>query len=156
MKASEISDYSVGTLWLVSGGNCYLLEVIRDRFDFPDLRRALLEQAKRWRPRVILIEDKGSGTSLIQDLRAQRVSVIPVKAEQDKITRLYTVQHKFESKSVFFPRQAPWLQDLIAELLAFPHGRHDDQVDSISQALAWIERHRPPPTGYSTPYGSMR
>ena len=145
MKATELSDYSVGTAWLVDGSDCYLLDIIRDRFDFPDLRRAVLAQYHRYRPSSVLIEDKGSGTSLIQDLRYHRIPVIAIGAEHDKITRLYTVQPKFESRSVFLPRNAPWLPDLVAELLAFPNGRHDDQVDSISQALAWVERRRQGP-----------
>lgn len=145
MKATELSDYSVGTAWLIDGSDCYLLDLIRDRFDFPDLRRAVLAQYQRYRSSSVLVEDKGSGTSLIQDLRYQRIPVIAVGAEHDKITRLYTVQPKFESRSIFLPRNAPWLPDLVAELLAFPNSRHDDQVDSISQALAWIERRRQVP-----------
>ncbi len=49
---------------------------------------------------------------------------------------------KIEAGAVFLPRQAPWLDDLRAEILAFPHGMHDDQVDSISQALSWMSRPR--------------
>ena len=64
-----------------------------------------------------LIEDKGSGTSLIQDLRCENVNVIAIKPEGDKLTRLYSVQGKFEAGAVFFPRDAPWLPDLRAELL---------------------------------------
>jgi predicted phage terminase large subunit-like protein len=88
-----------------------------------------------------LIEDKGSGTSLIQELRYENLSVIGIKPEGDKTTRLYSTQALFEAGSVLFPREAPWLQDLILELLAFPKYRHDDQVDSVSQALIWM-RHR--------------
>jgi predicted phage terminase large subunit-like protein len=152
MKPTELSDYSVGTAWLIDKAHCYLLDVVRERFDFPDLRRAVLAQYQRWRPSSILIEDKGSGTSLIQDLRAQRFPVISISADQDKITRLYTVQPKFESKCVLLPRNAPWLEDLVAELLAFPNGRHDDQVDSISQALNWIERRRQVPVAATGRY----
>jgi hypothetical protein len=69
------------------------------------------------------IEDKGSGISLIQQLRHEQIAVLAIKCQDDKVTR-------------------PWLDDLIAELLAFPHGRHDDQVDSIAQALAWIAQRK--------------
>jgi len=62
--------------------------------------------------------------------------------EADKITRLYTCQPAFESGSVFFPKQAPWLEDLLSELLSFPSGRHDDQVDSLSQALRWLDERK--------------
>jgi predicted phage terminase large subunit-like protein len=156
MKATELSDYSVGTVWLCDGRHCYLLDLFRERVDFPDLRRAVLAQHQRWRAAAILIEDKGSGTSLIQDLRAHRLPIIRIDAEQDKVTRLYTVQPQFESRSVLLPRHASWLEDYVAELLAFPNGRHDDQVDATSQALNWIVRRPRVPVGYSTRYATLR
>jgi phage terminase large subunit-like protein len=61
-----------------------------------------------------------------------------VKPAHDKVTRLYATQSLFEGGSVMFPHHAAWLDDLVAELLAFPHYRNDDQVDSISQALTWV------------------
>jgi phage terminase large subunit-like protein len=64
---------------------------------------------------------------------------------------LYAAQPRFESGSVHFPAEAPWLEDLIAELLAFPRGRHDDQVDSVSQALAWIEKMKQSRVGWVPP-----
>jgi predicted phage terminase large subunit-like protein len=142
MKASEIADYSVGTVWHVQGDNCYLLDLIRNRFDFPDLKRAVMKQKEQYPSAHILIEDKGSGTSLIQELRHQQIAVISINCKDDKVTRLFSTQPRFESGSVHFPEQAHWLEDLIAELLAFPHGRHDDQVDSIAQALAWLNQRK--------------
>ncbi len=140
MKATELANYSVGTVWSVQGDHFYLLDLIRGRFDYPELRRAVRNAKDRWPRATILIEDKGSGISLIQELRKEGVSVIAIRPDMDKVTRLYTTQPKFESRSVFLPQYAPWLSDLIAELLAFPNGRHDDQVDSISQALNWETR----------------
>jgi len=63
-----------------------------------------------------------------------RVQAVPV--EHDKVTRLYVQTGKFEAGLVHFPNDAPYMPDLLAELLAFPNGKHDDQVDSITQALA--------------------
>jgi predicted phage terminase large subunit-like protein len=143
LKATELSDYSVGTVWLVRGETCYLLDLVRARLEYPALKRAVLEMRARWRVAHTLIEDKGSGTTLIQDLHRENVKVIPIKAETDKETRLYSVQGKFEAGSVIFPKNAPWLDDLRTELLGFPASRHDDQVDSISQALSWIIRRKP-------------
>jgi predicted phage terminase large subunit-like protein len=142
MKATEIADYSVGTVWHVQGDNCYLLDLIRNRFDFPELKRAAIRLKERWPDAHILIEDKGSGTSLIQELRDQQIAVIPIQCQDDKVTRLYTTQPRFEGGSVHFPEEAPWLGNLIVELLAFPRWRHDDQVDSIAQALAWIAQRK--------------
>ena len=142
MKATELADYSVGTVWLVQGANIYLLDVVRGRFDYPDLKRAAINTRNRWPGSHTLIEDKGSGTSLLQDLRSQNIPVIPVRPVGDKETRLYANQAHFESGSVHMPQTAPWLDDLITELLAFPGGRHDDQVDSITQALTWLTQMR--------------
>jgi predicted phage terminase large subunit-like protein len=91
---------------------------------------------------VVLIEDKGSGTSLIQDLRSENKGPIPINPEGDKVTRLAAVSVQFESGAIWFPKGAPWLSTLKAELLGFPNVRHDDQVDSISQALSRIKQHR--------------
>jgi predicted phage terminase large subunit-like protein len=140
MKATQLADYSVGTVWLVKGETYYLLDLVRERFDYPSLRNAVMKLRQRWPGATILIEDKGSGTSLIQDLRRQDVAVIAIEPEGDKVTRLYATQAMFEAGSVRFPQDAPWLQDMIVELMAFPNYRHDDQVDSISQALTWFRR----------------
>ena len=70
--------------------------------------------------------------------------MIAIEPVGDKVTRLYANQPQFEAGAVILPREAPWLQELIVELMAFPNYRHDDQVDSISQALTWIKR-RPKP-----------
>jgi predicted phage terminase large subunit-like protein len=86
----------------------------------------------------LLIEDKGSGTSLIQDLRAENRAVIAINPEGDKQTRLAKVSAHFEAGCVLFPKDASWLGTLTSELLGFPNMRHDDQVDSVTQALNWI------------------
>ena len=143
MKATELADYSVGTIWLMQGPNAYLLDVVRGRYDYPDLKRAVMNAQTKWPGSQVLIEDKGSGTSLIQDLRGQKLPVIPIQPQGDKETRVYANQAQFESGAVHFPQTASWLDELLGELLAFPRGRHDDQVDSITQALTWyVEKRR--------------
>jgi predicted phage terminase large subunit-like protein len=136
-SASQLADYSVGTVWLLQDDNCYLVDLVRGRYDFPQLRRAVINLSNRWPGSTTLIEDKGSGTSLIQELRQNGRSIIAIKPDAGKVTRLFTVQPKFESGSVYFLKRAPWLGPLLDELLAFPNFRNDDQVDSISQALTW-------------------
>ena len=134
-KQGEENDYSVCTTWLVHEIKYYLIDVLRDRFDFPTLRRKVSEQAKLHKASHILIEDAGVGTALVQELKTAHFSVIPVTPEYDKKIRMAIQSVKFENGQVFFPKEARWLADLEAELFAFPNGRHDDQVDSISQAL---------------------
>jgi hypothetical protein len=89
------------------------------------------------KPRTILIEDASTGTALAQEQKTAHfggaVGLVPV--ERDKRGRLYVHQAKFEAGLVHFPKNAPFLAGLEAELLTFPQGKHDDQVDSISQAL---------------------
>jgi predicted phage terminase large subunit-like protein len=154
MKSSERSDYSVGTVWQVQdrGQNLYLIDLVRDRFEFPDLVKAATSLHRKWRfdgvrSHRLIIEDKGSGTSLIQALKKERIHIYPhnMKFEGDKIVRLEAQTAQFAGGMVHFPKNAPWLDDLEAELLGFPGMPHDDQVDSVSQALAfisWLESHR--------------
>jgi predicted phage terminase large subunit-like protein len=142
MKGSPSADYSVATVWLARGDITYLIDLWRERVDFPDLKRAVSRLKEEYPTAVLLIEDKGSGTSLIQDLRSENKAPIPISPEGDKIARLAAVSVQFASGAIWFPKSAPWLSSLKAELLGFPNVKHDDQVDSISQALSWIKRHR--------------
>jgi predicted phage terminase large subunit-like protein len=151
MKGAPSADYSVATVWLARGENSYLLDLWRERVDYPDLRRAVHGLREKYPTAALLIEDKGSGTSLIQDLRLENVTPIPINPEGDKVTRLAAVSVQFESGAVWFPKGAPWLGGLQAELLGFPNVKHDDQVDSISQALSWIKRHRQNQIPFVTP-----
>jgi len=143
-KANQLNDYSVCTSWLVQGNRYYLFDVLREKLDYPDLKRRVMAHAARLEANSVLIEDKGSGTSLVQDISQENTSGMPnpigILPEGDKITRMSAQSAKIEARQVYLPQQAPWLGDLQAELLQFPHGRHDDQVDSISQFLNWIER----------------
>lgn len=139
MKPDEMNDYSVGTTWLVRGSDYYLLDLVRERLAYPDLKRRIIAEAQRHQAYPVLIEDKASG-SIIQDLqRGGPVRPIPFKPEGDKIMRMSAQSAKFEAGQVHLPENAPWLGDLVTELMAFPDGRYDDQVDSIAQFLAWID-----------------
>ena len=142
MKGTELSDFSVATVWLVRKDNCYLIDLWRERADYPNLKRAVLDLVKKYPAASLLIEDKGSGTSLIQDLRAENRAVIAINPEGDKQTRLARVSAHFEAGCVLFPKGASWLGILTSELLGFPNMRHDDQVDSVTQALNWILQQR--------------
>lgn len=136
-KDGAHNDWSVCTTWLVVNDLYYLLDLIRGRYEYPRLRDTAIALAQRYRPDKVLIEDASTGTALAQDLRPvlrQPVTLVPV--ERDKKGRLYVQQAKFEAGRVLFPKGAPFLPELEAELLTFDQSKHDDQVDSISQALA--------------------
>ncbi|WP_027524844.1 phage terminase large subunit [Bradyrhizobium sp. Ec3.3] len=137
-KNGAQNDWSVCTTWLVTDGYYYLLDLTRGRFEYPVLRDTALELAKRFKPHEILVEDASTGIALAQELRDKTDCFVnPIKIDHDKIGRLYVQQAKFAAGRVLLPRNAPFLADLEMELLTFPQGRHDDQVDSISQALAY-------------------
>jgi predicted phage terminase large subunit-like protein len=142
-KAGELNDYSVCTTWLKKDAGYYLLDVLRDRLDYPSLKKRVIEMSHRFAAHSVLIEDMSSGTQLIDDLRygetKSTVRPIAFKPVGDKITRMSNQSATIESGKVFLPENASWLDDFKSELLAFPNGRHDDQVDSVSQFLTWAE-----------------
>jgi predicted phage terminase large subunit-like protein len=114
--------------------------VIRERMAYPDLKRAVRRQSEAWNPSVILIEDKASGTQLIQELIEEGVqNVQRVKPERDKVMRMHAQTAAIENGFVYVPLEAHWLAAYIHELTTFPRGKHDDQVDSTSQALGWLK-----------------
>jgi phage terminase large subunit-like protein len=87
-----------------------------------------------------VIEDKGSGTQLVQDLRADGVhGVARYEPKVDKVMRMHSVSSTIESGFVHIPDQAHWLPEFLHEMWSFPRGKYDDQVDSTSQALDWIK-----------------
>ena len=142
-KAGPTNDYSACTTWLMQGRDYYLLDVLRKRLEYPDLRRKILSHAAAHSATAVLIEDAGTGAPLVQDLRREgRLRPIPIRPERDKIVRLEAQSAVIEAGHVLLPEKAPWLDDFRDEILAFPHGRYDDQVDSVSQFLAWAARNQ--------------
>jgi predicted phage terminase large subunit-like protein len=135
-KGGAENDWSVCTTWLIQEGQFYLIDLDRGRYDYPELKQRALYLADRHKPTKILIEDAGTGTALVQELRRMGRSAIPVRPDRDKITRMSIQSSKFEAGLVHLPERAPWLTEFETELFAFPNSRHDDQVDSVSQALA--------------------
>ncbi|GCB06758.1 phage terminase large subunit [Ralstonia sp. SET104] len=139
-KVTELADYSVCTTWGIKGEENYLLDVYREKVDFPDLRKAAIMLAERYSPDCVLVEDKSSGTQLIQELPSHGLrQVKPCKPEGDKSVRFFGTTGMFETGQVLLPRSAYWLDSYIHELTTFPASRYDDQVDSTTQALRWIQ-----------------
>ncbi|HEX4022164.1 MAG TPA: phage terminase large subunit [Acidobacteriaceae bacterium] len=138
-KITELSDYSVCTTWGVSKGSLYLRHVFRRRLEYPDLKRAVRTQADVFSARNVLIEDKASGTQLIQELiREGFYPVTRYSITIDKIMRMHSVTSTIENGFVYLPEKAEWLAQYTHELTTFPKGKYNDQVDSTSQALDWI------------------
>ena len=142
-KDKQQNDYSVCTVWGEAQNGYYLLDVWRAKVEFPELKRVSQALYERDLPDLVLVEDKASGQSLVQELqRNTRIPVLPVKVDSNKIARANATTPMIEAGKVYLPESAPWLFDYIEELSAFPNAEHDDQVDSTTQALSFM---RTPP-----------
>lgn len=136
-RASQLSDYSVCTTWGKKDRQLFLLHVLRKRMEYPDLKRAVIDQARLFGAHKVLVEDASSGLALLQDLKNDGFYLVEaVKPKGDKVIRLSSVTAAIEAGQVFVPHQASWLEDYLHELMMFPAARYDDQVDSTSQALS--------------------
>jgi predicted phage terminase large subunit-like protein len=149
-KASELSDYSVCTTWgavrvrdsngRATGWRLYLLHVLRERVEYPELKRRVRAHALDWSAKNVLIEDRASGTQLIQELRQEGMSTLTrCDSTDEKVIRMSTASNMIENGHVYLPEHAPWLAIYLHEMVTFDHGKHDDQVDSTSQALKWFK-----------------
>jgi len=142
-ETKKMNDYSACTTWGVwyddeddGQANLILLNAIRDRLGFPDLKRKAFEEWQMWEPDAFMVEKKAAGAPLIQEFRAMGIPVqeySPGKG-QDKITRLNSVADLFASGKVWAPTTR-WAEELVDEVASFPSGEHDDFVDSMTLAL---------------------
>ena len=142
--ATARSDWSVCTTWAVKKKTFYLIDVWRGRLEYPDLKRKVVALQQAHGARIVLIEKVGLGLNLVQDLCANSPVGFPnpigIVPQGDKLTRMEAETARIEAGHVVLPHDAPWLDGFLTELLAFPQGRHDDQVDSVSQFLNWAWR----------------
>jgi predicted phage terminase large subunit-like protein len=138
----QTADYSAITTWGVffpnedSPANLILLDAMKGRYEFPELRRLALQQYKYWQPESVIIEAKASGLPLTYELRQMDIPVInftPSKGN-DKHARVNAVAPLFESGMIWAPEQK-FADEVIEECAAFPNGDHDDLVDSMTQAV---------------------
>jgi predicted phage terminase large subunit-like protein len=136
LSETESGDYSACVVLLRREEVFYVLEVVRGRFPFDRLKQKIMEVKRRYDSGTLLIEDSPISHGLIQNLRDKSINVTDYKPDTDKRARVIAQSDLFAGGSVRFPRRAAWLEEITAELLAFP-GRHDDQVDALTQGLAW-------------------
>lgn len=138
-KTGRENDFSVCTTWGVSENGYYLLHLWRERVEFPELKRVVTSLAEQWKPTAILVEDKASGQSLLQELRlSTALPIVPVRVDSDKQTRAQAVTPLMEAGRVFIPESVSWAKDFVEEMACFPNGIHDDVVDSTTQALNYL------------------
>jgi predicted phage terminase large subunit-like protein len=141
-KTKEENDYSVLQCWgRTKEGQRYLIDQIRGKWESPELRdqaRAFWNKHRavsNGKLRHMKVEDKVSGTDLIQTLRREGLPVLGVQRGTDKVTRALDAAPYVESGNVFLPRNAPWLSDFLQEASYFPNGKHDDQLDPMFDAV---------------------
>ena len=132
----ESNDFCVCTTWGVIGNHIDLLHVHRRQWLYPELRQVALKLRQELKPDLIIIETTGVGLSLYADMRRQDPKGVRKMSPRDgKVERMSVQSAKIEAGDVRLPRSAPFKESFLAEVAAFPNGKHDDQVDSMSQAL---------------------
>lgn len=139
IKAGQANDASACATFYYDGDIHLLIDMRVIRLEYPHLKKFILSHALRYTPEAVLIEDKSSGGSLIQDLRGEgALGIVAVNPRGDKLTRLARVSAMIEAGLVALPQRAMWLGAFEQEISAFPNAPHDDQVDAFSQYLCWV------------------
>jgi len=140
-EVEDDHDFSVCTTWAIVGKHCYLLDVYRARLKFYELEKAVYAKRAEWKADLVIVEKSGAGRSLYQNIRGQAGHRwIEVKTpEGSKEDRASQQSPKFERGEIWVPKEAPWLKGFEDELASFPHSKHDDQVDSVTQFLASVD-----------------
>jgi predicted phage terminase large subunit-like protein len=154
-KAGVKNDYTAMTMVGIDAREIYLLHVERGHWTVLEMKRRITTLATQWEVTHIIVEDTASGMGLIQLLREQTQSpVIGQHSTDDKETRMSRHEGRFEAGRILLPAEAPWLADFESELLAFPSGRYDDQVDALMLCLDWFSKneHRLAPTSWPIPF----
>jgi len=145
-KTGEENDFSVLELWgRTIDGQAVLLDLIRGKWEAPEL---LMHARSFWikhrdgkhKPRAMKVEDKVSGTGLIQTLRREGVPILAIQRDKDKISRGHDAAPFIESGNVLLPMDAPWLSEFLGESEKFPAGAHDDQLDPMFDAIEEVQR----------------
>ncbi len=138
-KAGASNDYTAIAIVGIYDKAIHLLHVARGRWTVMQMRERILALTAEWKVDMTIVEDTSSGMGLIQLLKEQRsVSVVGRRPKDDKETRMARQQGRFEAGRILLPSEAPWLAEFENELLAFPNGRYDDQVDALLLFLDWF------------------
>jgi predicted phage terminase large subunit-like protein len=141
MKTGQENDYSVFQCWGKKAGDIYLIDQLRGKWEAPQLLQVAKSFWNKHRAisngtlRKMKIEDKASGTGLIQQMKQDRMQVDGIKRDKDKVTRAYDAAPPIEAGRVYLPQDSEWLSDYLAEFEMFPNGKHDDQIDPTMDAI---------------------
>lgn len=149
----ETNDFSVIQVWgifykkvtlpkgeEVLAPNAILLFQEKGRWAYPEFRKKTLKLIHEWNPDRVIVEKKASGISLIQDLEAHHIPVLPFNPDRDKIARANATTGVLEKKRIWLPYGKTYSLELLKEALAFPRAPHDDQVDAMVMALLYLRK----------------
>jgi len=144
-KTEPQNDWTAMVVLAETGTSICVVEVVRVKLTFPDLQKRVASLCEQWKPNVVLIEDAANGTALLQQLRATptwKWPTLPIAhGGKSKVVRLFAETPLLECGRVLLPRSpASWVRAFRDEVLAFPSGAHDDQVDALSQGLEYLRR----------------
>jgi predicted phage terminase large subunit-like protein len=139
VSTKSTADWTVIATWgVTSRKELLLLDVVRRRMEGPEIVPALRAGFERWKPTSIGVEQVAFQLSIVQAAQRDGLPVVALRPDKDKVSRAMTAAARMESAQVFFPRDAVWLGEFERELLQFPAGKHDDQVDTLSYAAAQV------------------
>ena len=145
-SVKSTADYSVMLEMGEFDRGIMLLSCLRKRMEYPQLKAAAKFLGSAGGISAVLIEDKASGQSLVQDMRQSTgLPVLPIKVDADKVSRAHVCVPTVEAGRIFAPADAPWLREFLTELAAFPKGSHDDQVDAFTQGISYLILNRSRP-----------
>lgn len=137
-KGGDSSDYVVGQVWLRVGNTAYLLDQVRRRMNFNETCEAIKAMSAKW-PQAIakFVEDRANGPAVMNALQGQIMGLIPIEPEGSKYARASAISPLAWSRNIVLPstKLCPWVESLLMELLSFPAGANDDQVDTMTQAI---------------------
>lgn len=140
-ERTKTADYSVGMTFGDTGKDYYLVDVVRERLRFPELRERMKLVQEKWNADAVLLEKKASGHDLLYELRdTTDLPIIPIKPKGDKVARAAAISGRVEAGRVHIPRSAPWMRLFLTEVEHFPEVDHDDQVDSLTQGIRWLTK----------------
>lgn len=140
-SSKEESDYTVIATWLVTPKNDLLLwDIERVQYESLDVPGAMRRVYQLHQPAFMGVERLGFGLTVIQELVREGLPIIRLEPDKDKVSRALPAVARMEQHTVFFPHRAPWREDFEHELLAFPNGTNDDQVDVLAYAALQLPR----------------
>lgn len=145
-KDLKTSDFVCGQLWGRRGADCFLLDQVHGRLDFPATLQAIrsLNARSRHAVNAVLVEDKANGSAVLAVLKREIPGMIAINPEGGKESRAAAVAPLIEAGNVLLPMpdEQPWVDEALLEFVTFPAAKHDDRVDAASQALNWLQSKR--------------